>query len=352
MREVKARQFVHLRYIIMAKSHIHRRKIMQSRRIIISAAGVLLFLLAGGIAMFVLPSESPNPPAKNQPQSSVNHQTSSQNYASSVNQQAAPQKYASSQIQQSPQEPPHPAEPKVWYVYVTGEVHNEGLYAVSPDSRVFQAIEAAGGFTRKADRTSLNLAAHLVDETHIHVPAKGSQKSGTAPHAAPPQTVRIPGYSQQTSSSGGLIDINRADLQGLQRISGVGPAIAQRIIDYRNTHGAFTSIEDLQKVRGIGTKTMERIRPQVTVQGGAAYTSGTTYSQKSQTSSGNSSLIDINHASQAELERISGVGAKTAQRIIEYRHKHGSFSRVEDLLHVRGIGASKLEQIRSQVVIR
>ena len=296
--------------------------------------------------MFVLPSESPNPPAKNQPQSSVNHQTSSQNYASSVNQQAAPQNYASSQTQQSPQESPKPSEPKVWYVYVTGEVQNQGLYAVSPDSRVFQAIEAAGGFTRKADRTSLNLAAHLVDEAHIHVPAKGSQKSGTAPHAAPPQTVRIPGYSQQTSSSSGLIDINRADLQGLQRISGVGPSIAQRIIDYRNSHGAFISIEDLQKVKGIGTKTMERIRPQVTIQG------STTYSQKSQPSSGNTNLIDINHASQSELERISGVGAKTAQRIIEYRNSHGSFSRVEDLLHVKGIGASKLNQIRSQVVIR
>lgn len=330
---------------------------MQSRRIIVSAAGVLLFLLAGGIAMFVMPSESPNPPAKNQPDSSSSRLNVQNPPQSSANQ--PPQNSQPSPLPQPTKESPNPSEPKVWYVYVTGEVQNEGLYAVSPDSRVFQAIEAAGGFTRKADRTSLNLAAHLVDETHIHVPAKGAKNPGTVPQSTPPQTVRIPGYSQQTGirtqtgqANNGLIDINRADLQGLQRISGVGPTIAQRIIDYRNTHGAFSSIDDLQKVKGIGPKTMERIRPQVTVQGGTTYTSGTTYSQKSQTSSGNSSLIDINHASQSELERISGVGPATAQRIIDYRNKHGSFSRVEDLLQVRGIGASKLDQIRSQVVIR
>ena len=315
--------------IILAKSHISGASIMQSRRIIVSVVGVLLFLLAGGVAMFVVPSDSPNPPAKNQPQSSA--KTS----------QETP---ALSPAQQSPQESPKSSEPKVWYVYVTGEVQNQGLYAVSPDSRVFQAINAAGGFTRKADKASLNLAAHLVDETHIHVPAKGAKNPGTPVNT--PETVRIPGYSQQsgTRTNSGLININRADLQELQRINGVGPAIAQRIIDYRNVHGAFARIEDLRNVKGIGRKTMEQIRPQVTVQGGIASP------QKSQISSGN--LIDINHASQAELQRISGVGSKTAQRIIEYRNTHGAFSRVEDLLHVRGIGAAKLDKIRTQVVIR
>ena len=306
---------------------------MQSRRIIVSVAGVLLFLLAGGIAMFVLPSESPNSPVKNQPQSSANQHT--QNSAQS------------SSTQQSTQ------NPAVWYVYVTGEVQHQGLYAVSPDSRVFQAISAAGGFTRKADKASLNLAAHLADETHIHVPAKGAKNPGTAPQASTPNTVRIPGYSQSsTRTNTGLININRADLQELQRINGVGPAIAQRIIDYRNSHGAFSRVDDLRNVKGIGPKTMEQIRPQITVQGGSSYTGGITYSQKSQVSSGNSSLIDINHASQSELQRISGVGPAIAKRIIDYRNSHGSFSRVEDLLHVRGIGAAKLNQIRSQVVIR
>ncbi|MBQ9432850.1 MAG: helix-hairpin-helix domain-containing protein [Synergistaceae bacterium] len=302
---------------------------MESRRIIISVAGVVLFLLAGAVAMFVLPSESPNTPANTQPQSSP--------------------KPAPSTIPQTPQESLKPSEPKVWYVYVTGEVQNPGLYAVSMDSRVFQAIDSAGGFTRKADRASLNLAAHLVDEAHIHVPAKSSQKTNT-----PPQAVRIPGYSQQSGirTNSGLIDINRADLQELQRINGVGPAIAQRIIDYRNTHGAFTQIDDLQKVRGIGSKTMERIRPQVTVQGGASYQTYTTPQQKFPSSSSSTNLIDINHASQSELQRISGVGQAIAKRIIEYRNSRGSFSRVEDLLNVRGIGAAKLEQIRTQVVIR
>lgn len=307
---------------------------MESRRIIISVAGVVLFLLAGAVAMFVLPSESPNSPTTNtQPQSSAN-QTPQNSQPSTI-----PQK---------------PSEPKVWYVYVTGEVQNPGLYAVSVDSRVFQAIDSAGGFTQKADRASLNLAAHLVDESHIHVPAKGTQTSGTVPQANTTETIRVPGYSQQSGirTNSNLININSANLQELQRINGVGPAIAQRIIDYRNTHGAFTQVDDLQKVRGIGPKTMERIRPQVTVQGGASYQSYTTPQQKSQVSSGSTNLIDINHASESELQRLSGVGQAIAKRIIEYRNSHGSFSRVEDLLNVRGIGAAKLEQIRTQVVIR
>ena len=327
---------------------------MQSRRIIVSVVGVLLFLLAGGVAMFVVPSDSPNTPAKNQPKSSAKPAPEFSE-SSSTNQQTLTPKSELSAITES-QKPP---EPKVWYVYVTGEVQNQGLYAVSPDSRVFQAINAAGGFTRKADNTSLNLAAVLVDQTHIHVPAKAAKNSVHAPQPKI-ETLRIPGYSQQTAltaqqdsrTNTGLIDINRADLQELQRISGVGPAIAQRIIDYRNTPGSFTSIEDLQKVKGIGDKKMQQIRPQVTIQGGTSYTTGKTYSQKSQASSGNTNLIDINHASQTELQRISGVGPATAKRIIEYRNSHGAFSRVEDLLNVRGIGAAKLNQIRSQVVIR
>ena len=338
MREAKARQFVHLRYNL-DKSHILGASIMQSRRIIISVAGVALFLLAGITAMFVLPSGSPNQPAKNQPQTSKN--------------QPAQNSESSSEHQQIPQESPKPAERKEWYVYVTGEVQNQGLYAVSPDSRVFQAIDAAGGFTRKADRASLNLAAHLVDEAHIHVPAKGSPISGTAPQHATPETVRVPGYAQSsTRTNTGLINVNSANFHELQRINGVGPAIAQRIIDYRNSHGAFARIEDLRNVKGIGQARLEQIRPQITLQGGTAYNAGTTYTQKSQVSSGNSSLIDINHASQSELQRISGVGPATAKRIIEYRNSHGAFSRVEDLLNVRGIGAAKLNQIRSQVVIR
>ena len=323
---------------------------MQSKRIIISVAGVALFLLAGAMAMFVLPSESPNTPAKNQPDSSSSRLNVQNPPQSSINQ--PPQNSQPLPVQQSPQESPRPSKPEVWYIYVTGEVKKQGVYTVPAGSRIFQVIALAGGFTRNADSASLNLADFLADSAHIHIPAKNAKNSSKTAQAITPETIRIPGYSQQTNSRSGirantiLVDVNSANLQELQRISGVGPAIAQRIIDYRNTHGAFTSIEDLQKVRGIGTKTMERIRPQVTVQGSI------TYSQKSQPSSGNTNLIDINHASQSELQRISGVGPAIAKRIIEYRNSHGSFSRVEDLLHVRGIGASKLDQIRSQVVIR
>ena len=139
-----------------------------------------------------------------------------------------------------------------------------------------------------------------------------------------------------------------ANLQELQRINGVGPAIAQRIIDYRQTHGAFASAEDLLKVKGIGRARLEQIRSQITLRGGGSYTTGTTSSQNSSSSN----LIDINHANSQELQRINGVGKVTAERIIEYRNSHGAFKRPEDLMNVRGIGASKLNQIRNQIVIR
>ncbi|MBQ7220406.1 MAG: helix-hairpin-helix domain-containing protein [Synergistaceae bacterium] len=298
---------------------------MYSRKIIVSVAGVILFLLAGVAAMFFTPSESPR--TSREPANS------------------APKTPKTPEAPQAMQPASQPSSPAAWFVYVTGAVKTPGVYKLSRDSRVFQAIEAAGGFTARADKASLNLAEVLADEAHVHVAVKGA-----APQPPSPENVRIPGYSPQTRNNSGLVDVNRADLQELQRINGVGPAIAQRIIDYRQTHGAFTKIEDLLKVKGIGQARLNQMRPQITISGGSSYTSGTSSRQSQPNTS--SSLIDINHADSQELQRINGVGQATAQRIIEYRNSHGSFTRPEDLLNIKGIGASKLKQIRTQIVIK
>ena len=299
---------------------------MYSRKIIISVSGVMLFLLAGTAAMFLTPSDS-----------SRTTPTPAKPAAESPN---------TPEVQPPAQKITDPSVPEVRYVYVTGAVRSPGVYKLSKDSRVFQAIDAAGGFTQKADRASLNLAGILADEAHVHVQAKGEESRQNRP-----ETVRIPGVSTQARGNTALVDVNRADLQELQRINGIGPAIAQRIIDYRNSHGAFSRIEDLRNVKGIGQAKLEQIRPHVTLSGGTSYSSGITSSRQPQTLT-STNLIDINHADSHELQRINGVGQATAQRIIEYRNAHGSFTRPEDLLNVKGIGASKLNQIRTQIVIR
>lgn len=305
---------------------------MQSRKTIITVSGVILFLLAGSVTMFMQPSESPAP-------------------------SPAPQQTSNFTVQTPPPANPSPEpqkvrEPATWYVYVTGEVVNPGVYSLPENSRMFQAVNAAGGFTRNADGVALNLAEFLADEAHIHVPAKGERRNAQSLPQNAPGVVRVPGSSGvRSATKGGLIDINHADLQELQRINGVGPAIAQRIIEYRNQHGAFSSVEGLINVRGIGQAKMNQIRNQVTVSGGSSYTSPGTSRTSTNTHAG-SGLVDINRADLQELQRINGVGPAIAQRILEYRNQHGTFSRVEDLLNVRGIGAAKLNQIRSQVVIR
>ena len=212
---------------------------MQSRKMVISVAGVMLFLLAGVLSMFFLPKESENKPA--------------------ATTQAKPE--AKPQIQQEPVVQEKPSDPEMMFVYVTGEVKQQGVYKFPAGSRIYQAIEAAGGFKKTADSVALNLADFLEDKMHIHVNALGSSS------AKKPAThgVRVPGMQQTRQSSGGLININTASAQELQALKGIGPALSKRIIEYRQTHGAFSSPEDLINVKGIGPTTLSKFRSQITV---------------------------------------------------------------------------------------
>ena len=240
---------------------------MQSRKFLIPAAGVILFLLAGTAAMIFQSPKSPLT-AEKPANLTASHQSSSK-----------PQE-PSQPLQLTPPapEPVKPEPPAVWYVHLSGAVRKPGVYIVSRDARIFQAVEKAGGLTKNADDAAVNLAEFLADGIHLHIPVKGELLKGLQAQTINPDTVRVPGLQKkaQTPSgrtsqvinagiSSGLVDVNHADALELQRIKGVGPAIAQRIIDYRNLRGAFRSVEDLLNVKGIGAKRLEQIRNQVII---------------------------------------------------------------------------------------
>ena len=134
-------------------------------------------------------------------------------------------------------------------VHVAGAVRRPGLFEVPAGSRVADAIEAAGGSTRRADLDALNLAAPVTDAMKIDVPTRGEAGSvATSP-----------------SIEGALVDLNSADAAQLDTLPGVGPVTAAAILAHRDEIGAFGSVEDLLDVDGIGPATLEEIRPHVTV---------------------------------------------------------------------------------------
>lgn len=145
------------------------------------------------------------------------------------------------------------AEPPTEVVVdVVGAVVSPGLYRLADGSRVADAVALAGGATRKANLSAVNLAALLVDGTQIIVPRKGEP-------APAPATAGAAG----TGSAGapaGRIHLNTASLEELETIPGVGPVTAQRIIDFREQNGPFKSVDELDAVSGIGPKRMEQLR--------------------------------------------------------------------------------------------
>lgn len=136
-------------------------------------------------------------------------------------------------------------------VHVGGEVVTPGLYKLEDGARINDAIQAAGGFTENANKDSLNLAKILEDGEQLVIPSK----SGTSAE----------GGGASSSTNNGKVNINTADLATLQTLSGVGPATAQKIIDFRTANGKFKSIEDIKKVSGIGDKTFEKFKDQICV---------------------------------------------------------------------------------------
>ncbi|MFI8632102.1 ComEA family DNA-binding protein [Microbacterium sp. NPDC077663] len=141
--------------------------------------------------------------------------------------------------------------PAAVYVHVSGEVADPGLYRLDQGARVVDAVAAAGGFTDQASREAVNLARPVSDGEQLVVPAEGAEGTDAAASAAP--------------EGDGRVNLNTADLAALDTLPRVGPAIAQRILDWRETNGRFTSVDDLMAVPGIGEKMLASLRDLVTV---------------------------------------------------------------------------------------
>jgi competence protein ComEA len=174
-------------------------------------------------------------------------------YAPSPSSTAAPSSYAS---------------PQEIVVYVCGAVRRPGVYHLAPGARVADLLAAAGGAGAKAELQAVNLAAKLLDGQQVVVPARGD--AGGAVGAAGGATTGSTGGAGAEGATGtgapaAPVDLNTATAEQLDALPGVGPATAQKIIDYRTANGGFKSVDDLKNVAGIGDAKFATLQPLVTV---------------------------------------------------------------------------------------
>ena len=148
-----------------------------------------------------------------------------------------------------PLEPPAPPVKKI-SVYVSGQVQNISVVELEDNGelRFIDAVNKAGGLTNLADADAVNMAAPLTDGQHIHIPTK-----------------EIFLQEQSSATSGDLVNINTADAEKLATLKGIGSALAQRIIEYREQNGAFKSVDEIKNVRGIGDKKFDAFKDKITV---------------------------------------------------------------------------------------
>jgi competence protein ComEA len=188
----------------------------------------------------------------------------------------------------------HEADAPEIVVHVVGAVRHPGVYRLGPGARNEDALKAAGGPTAAANSAAVNLAAHVEDGTQLYIPthrehpedhADATTAAATGAPAIPQPASSIPtvasggnkgakgahsgskhsGKADKLTTPGQGINLNTATAEELQRIPGIGPAMAERLIAYRQQNGAFHSVEDLLQVSGIGEKKFARIQPYVRV---------------------------------------------------------------------------------------
>jgi len=156
----------------------------------------------------------------------------------------------------------------------------------------------------------------------------------------------------QTADTKGKIDINNATSEELQKLPRIGPAYAQRIIDYRKAHNGFKNVDDLINVSGVGPKTMKLLKPLIYCGPYNGSNSGQSPTQTTTTSSSsNVKKININTATYEELQTLPKIGPKLAQNIIDYREENGPFKSYDDLLNVPRIGPKTLEQLKPYITL-
>ena len=139
-------------------------------------------------------------------------------------------------------------------VDIKGEVNKPGVYELTGDARMKELVMLAGGLTKNAEERQLNLAEKLTDQQMVYVPNKKGAKE-----------MEVAETKQSGQAQNDLIDINTADSEQLQELSGIGPAKAQAIIEYRDENGPFKSVDELKEVSGFGEKTVEKLRESIKI---------------------------------------------------------------------------------------
>ncbi len=158
--------------------------------------------------------------------------------------------------------------PALVRVYVTGAVVKADVYVLSKGSIVKDAVLAAGGFTPDADRERINQALEVKDQQQINVPRQGEENP---PPPVQGGTESVPGggdgntRSVSLAAPGAKINLNTATLEQLDTLPNIGPALAQRIIEYRDKAGGFKTIEEITQVKGIGEATFAKIKELITI---------------------------------------------------------------------------------------
>lgn len=157
-------------------------------------------------------------------------------------------------------------EKKTIFVDVSGEVINPGLYELNEGARINDAINIAGGITKLADLTTVNLAYILQDAMKITIPKKETKKLAQKNTSVKSVvTTSIASTVQENTTSAGLVNINTASIEELKTLDGIGDATAKKIIDYRNKNGNFNKKEDIKNVSGIGTSKYEKIKEKISI---------------------------------------------------------------------------------------
>ena len=168
---------------------------------------------------------------------------------------AAVSKDSSSEKEVKKEEKEESTEQDLITVDVKGAVKLPGIYDLPVGSRVHDAVQKAGGLTEEADSKSLNLAQKVSDEALVYVPSKGEEGASQQTASGTPSST----------SKDKKVNLNKASMEELKQVKGLGGKRAQDIIDHREANGKFKSVDELKKVSGIGAKTIEKLKDYVTV---------------------------------------------------------------------------------------
>lgn len=168
---------------------------------------------------------------------------------------SAVSKDSSSEKEVNKEEKEESPEQDLITVDVKGAVKSPGIYDLPVGSRVHDAVQKAGGLTEEADSKSLNLAQKVSDEALVYVPTKGEEAA----------SQQVASGTTPSTSKEKKVNLNKASLEELKQVKGLGGKRAQDIIDHREANGKFKSVDELKKVSGIGAKTIEKLKDYVTV---------------------------------------------------------------------------------------